>query len=201
MSLLRIYTRALVHPKDLFIKNPKVSIEQIYNPVFRRGIFTVGLLMRYFDFSRPDVNGSNTNEKSELEQTLTRLNFSSDFSFLFLDRLSPNICDEVFETLFLFLNSNIQPLQREILQALGYFCVTNCEYLTKQSIRDYYNYLLGHICHQNELKIMVLKNVLLYLMEEENKMTRNDKDCKLNLSVLKDFNHKIFISRANAIKD
>lgn len=97
------------------------------------------------------------------------------------DRLSPSICDEVFDTLFYFLNSNIQPLQREILQALGYFCVTNCEYLTRQEIRDYYNYLLGRICDQNELKIMVLKNVLLYLMEEENKMTRNDKDCKFDL--------------------
>jgi cohesin loading factor subunit SCC2 len=84
----------------------------------------------------------------------------------------------VFETLFYFLNSNMQPLQREILQALGYFCVTNCEYLTRQEIKDYYNYLLSRICEQNELKIMVLKNVLLYLMEEENKMTRNDKDCK-----------------------
>lgn len=47
------------------MKNPNVPIEHIYNPVFRRGIFTVGLLMRYFDFSRPDVNGSNTNERSE----------------------------------------------------------------------------------------------------------------------------------------
>lgn len=48
------------------MKNPNVSTDQIYNPVFRRGIFTVGLLMRYFDFSRPDVNGSNTNERSKL---------------------------------------------------------------------------------------------------------------------------------------
>lgn len=84
----------------------------------------------------------------------------------------------MFDTLFYFLNSNIQPLRREILQALGYFCVTNCEYLTRQEIRDYYNYLLGRICDQNELKIMVLKNILIYLMEEENKMTRNDKDCE-----------------------
>jgi cohesin loading factor subunit SCC2 len=101
----------------------------------------------------------------------------------FSDRLSPTICDEIFGTLFFFLNSNIQPLQREILQALGYFCVTNCEYLTRQEIRDYYNYLLGRVCDQNELKIMVLKNVLLYLMEEENKMTRNDKDCR-NFSLI-----------------
>jgi hypothetical protein len=122
--------------------------------------------------------------------------------FFVLDRLSPKICDEVFETLFYFLNSNMQPLQREILQALGYFCVTNCEYLTRQEIKDYYNYLLSRICEQNELKIMVLKNVLLYLMEEENKMTRNDKDCKSNDNEKPSpdvtFSHS---SRANAIKD
>jgi cohesin loading factor subunit SCC2 len=97
---------------------------------------------------------------------------------LFLDRLSPTICDEIFETLFYFLNSNIQPIQREILQALGYFCVTNCEYLTRSELKEYYNHLLSNLSDQNELKIMVLKNILLYLMEEELKMTRNDKDCK-----------------------
>lgn len=70
-------------------------------------------------------------------------------------------------------------LQREILQALGHFCVTNAEYLTRQDLRDYYNYLLNRSCGQNDLKIVVLKNILMYLMEEENKMTRNDKDCKL----------------------
>jgi cohesin loading factor subunit SCC2 len=98
--------------------------------------------------------------------------------FLSLDRLSPNICDEIFETLFYFLKSNIQPIQREILQALGYFCVTNCEYLTRLELREFYNHLLSNYCCQNELKKMVLKNILLYLMEEEMKMTRNDKDCK-----------------------
>jgi cohesin loading factor subunit SCC2 len=81
--------------------------------------------------------------------------------------------------LFYFLNCNIQQLQREILQALGHFCVTNAEYLTKQDMRDYFNYLLNRSCDHNDLKITVLKNILMYLMEEENKMTRNDKDCKL----------------------
>ena len=100
----------------------------------------------------------------------------ANFLLLFLDRLSPTICDEIFETLFSFLN--IQPIQREILQALGYFCVTNCEYLTRTELKEYYNHLLSTLSDQNELKIMVLKNILLYLMEEELKMTRNDKDCK-----------------------
>lgn len=66
LKFRRIYTRALVQTKDVLVKNPNVSTDQIYNPVFRRGIFTVGLLMRYFDFSRPDVNGSNTHERSKI---------------------------------------------------------------------------------------------------------------------------------------
>ncbi len=94
------------------------------------------------------------------------------------DRLSQTICDEIFETLFYFLNVQIQPIQREILQALGYFCVTNCEYLTRAELKEFYNHVLSNLNGQNELKIMVLKNILLYLMEEENKMTRNDKDCE-----------------------
>jgi cohesin loading factor subunit SCC2 len=151
----KVYTRALVYTKERMIRDPNLPSEQIYTPVFRRGIFTVGLLMRFFDFSRVDVNGSNTNERN---------------------RLSPNICDEIFETLLYFLNSNIQPIQREILQALGYFCVTNCEYLTRPELREYYNHLLSNLSDQNELKIMVLKNILLYLMEEEIKMTKNDKE-------------------------
>jgi cohesin loading factor subunit SCC2 len=165
------------------MKNPNLPADQIYTPVFRRGIFTVGLLMRFFDFSRVEVNGSNTNDRSmefEPPHSLTNANIYS--LSLFSDRLSPNICDEIFDTLFYFLNSNIQPIQRDILQALGYFCVTNCEYLTRVELREYYNHLLSIYCPQNELKIMVLKNMLLYLMEEEIKMTKNDKDCKWHLN-------------------
>lgn len=57
-----------MNSKEVLTKNPNVPITQIYTPMFRRGIFTVGLLMRYFDFSRPDVNGSNTLERSELTE-------------------------------------------------------------------------------------------------------------------------------------
>lgn len=64
-SIYRVYTRALVYTKERMIRDPNLPSEQIYTPVFRRGIFTVGLLMRFFDFSRVDVNGSNTNERSK----------------------------------------------------------------------------------------------------------------------------------------
>lgn len=62
---------------------------------------------------------------------------------------------------------------------MGNFCVKNYEYLTKQELRDYYNYLLTQDTVLTEMKIVVLKNILMYLTEEENKMVRNDKECTL----------------------
>lgn len=142
--------------------------------------------MRYFDFSRTDVNGSLSRENSKFQDCNVQLNqqiLIKCFKLL-SDRLRPNVCDDVFADLFFFLNCNMPLLQREILQALGHFCVTNAEYLTRQDLRDYYNYLLNQVCRQNDLKIVVLKNILMYLMEEEMKMTRNDKDCECHIQIL-----------------
>lgn len=57
---LRFYYRCLVSTKDKLIKDPDTPADQIYKPVFRRGIFTVGLLTRYFDFNLPEINGANS---------------------------------------------------------------------------------------------------------------------------------------------
>lgn len=62
---------------------------------------------------------------------------------------------------------------------MGNFCVKNYEYLTKTELREYYNYLLTQDTVLTEMKINVLKNILMYLTEEENKMVRNDKECEL----------------------
>lgn len=61
---------------------------------------------------------------------------------------------------------------------MGNFCVKNYEYLTKTELREYYNYLLTQDTVLTEMKIVVLKNILMYLTEEENKMVRNDKECR-----------------------
>lgn len=97
----------------------------------------------------------------------------------FLARLPPTICSEVFDTLFFLLNCQLTPVRKEILVSIGYFCVTNDVYLTKSELKDYYNHLLSRNHHQNDMKINVLRNIWLYLLEEEHKMTRNDKDCEL----------------------
>lgn len=57
---LRFYYRCLVSTKDKLIIDPDTPADQIYKPVFRRGIFTVGLLTRYFDFNLPEINGANS---------------------------------------------------------------------------------------------------------------------------------------------
>lgn len=72
-------------------------------------------------------------------------------------------------------------IRHEILQAIGYFCVTNDEYLTKIELKEFYNHLLSNLNGENQMKITVLKNILIYLVEQEQKMTRNDEDCEFSL--------------------
>lgn len=51
--------------KDKLEKEPDTPTEQIYKPVFRRAIFSVGILMRYFNFSLPEVYGANSSGTGE----------------------------------------------------------------------------------------------------------------------------------------
>lgn len=94
------------------------------------------------------------------------------------DRLPRTICHEVFETLFYFLDCHNANIRRDILNAIGQFCVTNDEYLTKPELKEYYNHLLNNLSDENQMKITVLKNIFIYLMDQEQKMTRQDEDCE-----------------------
>lgn len=47
----------LVATKEKIITNPNYPPEMVYNSRFRRSLYTVGLIMRYFDFTKPDVYG------------------------------------------------------------------------------------------------------------------------------------------------
>jgi cohesin loading factor subunit SCC2 len=46
-----------VSSKEKLISVPNFPIEHIYKPLFRRSLFTVGLITRYFDFKEPEVYG------------------------------------------------------------------------------------------------------------------------------------------------
>ncbi|XP_055635470.1 nipped-B protein isoform X2 [Toxorhynchites rutilus septentrionalis] len=151
----KFYYKGLVSSKEKLISDPSIPLEQLYRPQFRRSIYTVGLIMRYFDFKQPDVYGGAEDAQGALPA---------------------NICEEVYNTLAFFLSSSHSEICKETLLSMGNFCVKNYEYLTKTELREYYNYLLTQDTVLTEMKINVLKNILMYLTEEENKMVRNDKE-------------------------
>ncbi|XP_058822555.1 nipped-B protein isoform X2 [Topomyia yanbarensis] len=151
----KFYYKGLVSSKEKLISDPSIPIEMLYRPQFRRSIYTVGLIMRYFDFKQPDVYGGAEDAQGALPAS---------------------ICEEVYNTLAFFLSCSHSEICKETLLSMGNFCVKNYEYLTKTELRDYYNYLLTQQEVLTDMKINVLKNILMYLTEEENKMVRNDKE-------------------------
>uniref|UniRef100_A0A182K7J1 Nipped-B protein n=1 Tax=Anopheles christyi TaxID=43041 RepID=A0A182K7J1_9DIPT len=157
----KLYYKGLVCIKDKLVSDPSIPIEQYFRPQFRRSIFTVGLIMRYFDFQLPEVYGVPKAGEDSSNQGST---------------LPANICEEVFATLAFFLSCDHSEICKEALTSMGNFCVKNYEYLMKVELRDYYNYLLTQEKVLTDMKITVLKNILMYLTEEENQMVRKDKE-------------------------
>ncbi|XP_040162407.1 nipped-B protein isoform X2 [Anopheles arabiensis] len=157
----KLYYKGLVCIKDKLVSDPSIPIEQYFRPQFRRSIFTVGLIMRYFDFQQPEVYGAPKPGEDSSNQGST---------------LPANICEDVFATLAFFLSCDHSEICKEALTSMGNFCVKNYEYLMKVELRDYYNYLLTQDKVLTDMKITVLKNILMYLTEEENQMVRKDKE-------------------------
>lgn len=149
------FNATLVQCREKLIQNPGYPLEQIYTSLFRRSIFTVGLLTRYFDFTQPAVYGEHLP-----------------------DALSPKICDNIFDCLMFFVTCSSLDIRKITLQALGHFCVKNYEYLTLPQLKDFYRDLLLSDFVQTDIKVCVLKNILIYLNEEDQRMDENEKHCE-----------------------
>lgn len=145
------FNATLVNSREKLIQNPGYPMEQIYTSLFRRSMFTVGLLTRYFDFTKPPVYGHGLP-----------------------DALSPKICDGIFDCLMFFVTCSSLDVRKVTLQALGHFCVKNYEYLTQPQLKDFYRDLLTEPTVQTDVKVCVLKNILIYLNEEDQRMTENE---------------------------
>lgn len=100
------------------------------------------------------------------------------------DNLPPTICTDVFDTFAFFFNCDNIDIRRQTLIALGHFCVQNYEFLSKSELKEVYIYLLSQPGVQTDIKIQVLRNILMYLTEEEQIMVRRDKDCKYRKKIL-----------------
>lgn len=64
------------------------------------------------------------------------------------------------------------------LKALGSVCVRHYEFMLRPELKEFYHQLLTSDLAPIEMKADVLRNIEMYLQEEEQRMIRQDKECK-----------------------
>ncbi|XP_070855424.1 nipped-B protein isoform X4 [Drosophila suzukii] len=128
------------------------SVDNIYTPSFRRSLFTIGILMRYFDFKSPIALGE-TNGGLPL-----------------------SICDDVFDCLIFFSTCANQEIRKQALISLGSFCVLNDDYLTRSELKSLYCDILSSVANDAGFKIICMRNIWIYLTESEMFMHNKEKE-------------------------
>ncbi|XP_071439398.1 nipped-B-like protein [Hetaerina americana] len=127
-------------------------------PFFRRALFTVGLLLRHFDFTQEEVRQD----------------------------LPDDIKDQVFETLMYFVRQPNEDMQSYTLQAIGSLCIRHYDFMLGTELKTLYHRLLTNensplplkIPHKDScaLLLQVLNNIEIYLQEEERRMIKQDQE-------------------------
>ncbi|XP_044312765.1 nipped-B protein isoform X2 [Drosophila rhopaloa] len=128
------------------------SVDNIYTPSFRRSLFTIGILMRYFDFKSPIALGETNGG------------------------LPVSICDDVFDCLMFFCSCANQEIRKQALISLGSFCVLNDDYLTRSELKNLYCHILSSIANDAGFKIICMRNIWIYLTESELFMHNKEKE-------------------------
>ncbi|XP_041674034.1 nipped-B protein isoform X3 [Drosophila eugracilis] len=129
-----------------------LSVDTIYTPSFRRSLFTIGILMRYFDFKSPIALG----------ETFGGLPIS--------------ICDDVFNCLMFFCSCDNHEIRKQALISLGSFCVLNDDYLTRSELKILYCDILSSTANDAGFKIICMRNIWIYLTESEMFMHNKEKE-------------------------
>ncbi|XP_067623755.1 nipped-B protein isoform X2 [Eurosta solidaginis] len=142
------FHRILDQTRSQILQNRQINN---LSAAIRRSLFTIGILMRYFDFKLKEVAGE-------------------------ANGLSPTICNDVFDCLMFFAQYQNHDIRKEALIALGSFCVMNDDYLTNTKLKRYYcDLLLSDTCDAG-IKIICLRNIWIYLTESEMNMYNKEKD-------------------------
>ncbi|XP_034230674.1 nipped-B-like protein [Thrips palmi] len=135
-----------VKEKDLFLKQSAAS--QQTRPYVRRALFTVGLLLRHFDFTNKDV----------------------------IEGLDEDIKNQVFETLIYFVKLDDKDIQIYTLRAIGSLCIRHYDFMLQSDLKALYHGLLTGADAPLQMKVQVLNNIEMYLEEEEQRMIRQDQE-------------------------
>ncbi|XP_054741971.1 nipped-B protein isoform X1 [Anastrepha obliqua] len=142
------FYRILDQTRSQILQNRQINN---LSAAIRRSLFTIGILMRYFDFKSKEVVGETNG-------------------------LSPTICSDVFDCLMFFAQYKSHDIRKEALIALGSFCVMNDDYLTNTKLKRYYCDLLLSETSDAGIKIICLRNIWIYLTESEMHMYNKEKD-------------------------
>ena len=150
----RFYTLFVNQYMDL-----KTNVDKLACAYMQRTIFSIGSLVRYFDLTNRDI------VQNLLPDTLK---------------------EELFEMFMYFLlnRKNDTNLQLTVLRALGRICIRYPELMLSERLKEYYLSILKENHDPVRLKIEVLQNFELYLTEEENRLLKQDQECKFDDAIL-----------------
>lgn len=140
------YYGHLTEYKSFYERDPTNPMLLKYRPFFRRALFTVGLLLRHFNFMDPEV----------------------------IEGLADNIKDQVFETLNYFVHLDNDDIRHFTLSAIGSLCIRHYEFMMLPELKELYHHLLTSDHALVHMRIQVLNNIEVYLQEEEKRMIKQD---------------------------
>merc|ERR1712241_354668 len=154
------YFGHLVSFKKVHSNDPQDQRLEKATPFFRPSLFTVGLLLRYFDFGK--------------EELYAGLEWGSETK------------NAVFDALYYFLDHENVHIQNATLQALGYVCIRHYDFMMDDRLKLRYISILtkGVSSTQTTTQtdtahvLQVLNNIETYLVEEEIRMMQLDKNWK-----------------------
>lgn len=80
-----------------------------------------------------------------------------------------------------FLRQDDEDIQTNTLKSIGFICIRHYEFMLQPELKDFYHRMLVDVNAPLKMKTEVLQNIESYLMEEENRMIKLDKECKFKL--------------------
>ncbi|XP_017893232.1 nipped-B-like protein B [Ceratina calcarata] len=140
------YYKYLTDYKSLYEKEPSNPALMKYRPHVKRALFTVGLLLRHFNFTDPEV----------------------------IEGLEENIKDQVFKTLNYFVQLDNDDIRNFTLSAIGSLCIRHYEFMLLPELKELYHHLLTSENALVYMRIQVLNNIEVYLQEEDKRMIKQD---------------------------
>lgn len=79
----------------------------------------------------------------------------------------------------LFLQQDDHDIQANTLKAVGSICIRHYEFMLEKDLKSFYHRMLTSEDAPLTMKSEVLKNIEMYLLEEDRRMIKQDLECKL----------------------